>query len=160
MEVRRSAYVAHPAERMFALIEAAEDYPQFLPWCTGAEILQRDDAVVVARIAVAWHGAKFSFVTRNPKCAPRWMKIILEEGPFRHFAGEWQLDALADWGCRIHFALSCAPAHTWSALVASPVLEHLANTLVDAFIQRADGLVAPTGRPAPSPGAITRSPMS
>ncbi len=159
LEIRRRAYVAHPATRMFELIEAAEFYPQFLPWCAGAEVLHRDDEVVVARIDVAWHGAKFSFVTRNPKCAPRWMTIGLEEGPFRHFAGHWQLDALTEWGCRIDFALSYALANAWPGLLASPVLEHLANTLVDAFIQRADQLAVPAGNAVPTPDATPRRTM-
>ena len=43
MEARRSVLVAHSAERMFDLIEAAEHYPAFLPWCARATVLQRDD---------------------------------------------------------------------------------------------------------------------
>jgi ribosome-associated toxin RatA of RatAB toxin-antitoxin module len=160
MEVRRRAYVSHPASRMFDLIEAAESYPEFLPWCASTQILQRDESVVVARIDVAWRGVKFSFVTRNPKCAPRWMTIGLEEGPFRHFAGRWELDALTDWGCRIDFALSYALASSWREALAGPVLEHVTNTLVDAFIQRADQLAAPTGNPVPAAGAVPRSPNS
>jgi len=159
MELRRSAYVAHPAARMFELIEAAESYPDFLPWCVGARVLRRDDNVVVARIDVAWHGARFSFVTRNPKHAPQWMTIGLEEGPFRHFAGHWQLEALTDWGCRIDFTLSWAFARAWQSSLAGPVLERLAGTLVDAFIRRADQLAAPSVHLAPARGAEPRSPM-
>ncbi len=70
MEVRRSALVAHPAERLFTLIEAAEDYPAFLPWCSGVTILERSEEMVSARIEVAWRGVRFGFVTRNPKRAP------------------------------------------------------------------------------------------
>jgi ribosome-associated toxin RatA of RatAB toxin-antitoxin module len=96
MDVHRSALVAHPAERLFDIIEAAEHYPQFLPWCERADILQRDDQVVAARIAVAWRGVRFSFVTRNPKRRPTWMAIGLEEGPFRRFDGQWTLAPVAD----------------------------------------------------------------
>jgi ribosome-associated toxin RatA of RatAB toxin-antitoxin module len=144
---------------MFELIEAAEHYPDFLPWCAGAQVLQRDDEVVVARINVAWRGAKFSFVTRNLKRAPQWMSIGLEEGPFRHFEGEWHLEALADWGCRIDFALGYAFSNAWLGSLASPVFDHVANTLVDAFIQRADQVAAAADNPAPSTGAAPRSSM-
>jgi ribosome-associated toxin RatA of RatAB toxin-antitoxin module len=34
-EMHRSALVPYSAEQMFDLIERVEDYPQFLPWCTG-----------------------------------------------------------------------------------------------------------------------------
>jgi GNAT superfamily N-acetyltransferase len=38
---------------MFDLIEAAEQYPQFLPWCTGATIVSRDDDLVAPTCACA-----------------------------------------------------------------------------------------------------------
>lgn len=78
-------------ERMFDLIEAAEHYPEFLPWCAGVRVLARDDGVVSARIAVNYHGMRFHFVTRNPKRRPEFMSIQLEERPFRHFEGEGRL---------------------------------------------------------------------
>lgn len=152
MEVHRSALVSHSAERMFTLIEAAEDYPAFLPWCAGATILHRDDDVVVARIAVDWHGARFDFVTRNPKRHPQWMAIGLEEGPFRRFEGQWQLTPLTEWGCRIEFTLGYDFASSLMGSMASPVFDRLANTLVDAFIHRADEVAARAGPTAPETG--------
>ena len=35
--------IGHPAAQTFDLIEAAEYYPEFLPWCASATILARDD---------------------------------------------------------------------------------------------------------------------
>jgi hypothetical protein len=41
VEIRRSVLVPYSAEAMFDLIEQAEWYPSFLPWCTAAEVLER-----------------------------------------------------------------------------------------------------------------------
>ena len=149
MEARRTVLVAHAAERMFDLIEAAEHYPAFLPWCASATVLQRDDAVVVARLQVAYMGAKFEFTTRNPKRRPEFMAIGLEEGPFQRFEGTWNLKPLASWGCRIEFALSYDFANTVMGSLASPVFHRIADTLVDAFIQRADRVYGATPDPGP-----------
>jgi ribosome-associated toxin RatA of RatAB toxin-antitoxin module len=152
MEVRRSSLVAHPADHVYALIEAAEHYPAFLPWCSGATILERSDEVVVARIEVAWKGARFGFVTRNPKRAPHWMAIGLQEGPFRRFAGEWTLTPLSDWGCKVEFVLSWEFNAALLGTLASPVFEHATGTLVDAFVRRADQVpYRPSVGPAVSP---------
>ena len=151
MEARRSVLVAHPAERMFDLIEAAEHYPAFLPWCASSTVLQRDDEIVVARLQVAYLGAKFEFTTRNPKRRPEFMAIGLEQGPFRRFEGTWNLRPLSSWGCRIEFALSYDFSSTVMGSLASPVFHRIADTLVDAFIQRADRLFidAPSSIPPP-----------
>lgn len=156
--VQRSALVAHPAERVFDLIEAAEHYPAFLPWCAGATILERSDAVVAARIDVAWRGVRFSIVTRNPKQRPTWMAIGLQDGPFRTFAGEWRLAPLSDWGCRVGFTLRYEFSASVLDPLAGPMFRHVTDTLMDAFIARADALAAtspsgPARGPAPDPAA-------
>ena len=40
-EVRRSALVTFSPEQMFDLVVDVERYPQFLPWCARAEVLER-----------------------------------------------------------------------------------------------------------------------
>ena len=177
IEVRKSLLVPYSAERMFDLIERAEDYPAFLPWCSNATILERHDEVVAAAITVDYHGVKFHFTTRNPKRHPDWLAIRLESGPFRRFEGEWHLAPLGDEGCRIRFDLHYEFASTLMRTLAGPVFGRIADTLVDAFVSRAEQVyvaapvpslsagptTARTGRPAPlaptyGPPPVTATP--
>ena len=145
IEVRRSALVGFAAEGMFDLIEAAEHYPAFLPWCSKAVVLARDETMVAAEITVDYHGAHFSFVTRNPKRRPNWMAIRMERGPFRHFEGEWHLTALAPSACKIVFDLRYELGGSIARTIAAPVFDRIANTLVDAYVARAEATL--TSRP-------------
>jgi ribosome-associated toxin RatA of RatAB toxin-antitoxin module len=138
IEVRKTLLVPYTAERMFDLIERAEDYPQFLPWCAAATILERSDDVVAAAITVDYRGVKFHFATRNPKRRPGWLAIRLERGPFRRFEGEWHLSPLGDEGCRIQFDLHYEFASTVMRTLAGAVFARIADTLVDAFVSRAE----------------------
>lgn len=142
MEVRRSALVGFPAETMFDLIEAAEHYPDFLPWCAGARVLERDDDVVVADIHVNYRNLRLHFTTRNPKRRPDFMAITLERGPFRRFEGDWRLTPLAPDACKIEFALRYDFESPVLGRLAGPVFDRIANTLVDAFVARAEQLRA------------------
>jgi len=151
-EVRKSALVAYSAERIFDLIEAAEHYPAFLPWCAAATIIGRDEETVSARITIDYHGIRFNFATRNPKRRPEFMAIHLEHGPFRHFEGEWHLARLAADACRIEFALRYEFGSAITGRLAGPVFDRIANSLVDAFVARADEVYAPTSRPRAEPG--------
>jgi ribosome-associated toxin RatA of RatAB toxin-antitoxin module len=137
-EIRRSALVPFPAEGMFDLIEAAEDYPEFLPWCAGATVLERDEGVVAATIAIDYHGVRFRLDTRNPKQRPQFMAVRLLRGPFRNFEGEWHLSQLAADACKIEFHLRYEFESTVMAKLAGPVFGNIANTLVDAFVRRAE----------------------
>jgi len=159
MDVRKTVLVGHSAERMFDVIEAAEHYPAFLPWCAGAVIATRDDAEVVADLRVDYHGIRFGFRTRNPKRRPHWMAIHLERGPFRHFDGVWELKPLSADGCRIDFLLHYEFDSAAMSKLARPVFDRIANTLVDRFVARANTVYAPGSPPAPAPGtALQGSP--
>ncbi len=142
-ELRRSALVAFPAGTMFDLIEAAEQYPSFLPWCAGATILERDDSVVAAEITVDYRGIRFGFTTRNPKRRPEWLGVRLERGPFRRFEGDWRITSLTPAACKVEFVFQYEVGGALSSRLARSVFDHIASTLVDAFVARAESVCHP-----------------
>jgi ribosome-associated toxin RatA of RatAB toxin-antitoxin module len=138
--VRRSALVALPAAHVFDVIEAAEHYPNFLPWCRGARIVSRDGSLVSADLSVQWGGMHFEMRTRNPKQRPAFMAIQLERGPFQRFEGEWRLTALTTQACKVAFLLDYEFDNGLMTRAAGPFFNRIADTLVDAFVQRAMAL--------------------
>jgi ribosome-associated toxin RatA of RatAB toxin-antitoxin module len=144
MIVHRCALVDQAAEHLFDLIEAAEHYPDFLPWCAGALIVSRDDTLVSADIHMRFAGVAFSLRTRNPKRRPEYMAIHLERGPFRHFEGEWRLRVLDPRACKVDFRLDYDFDSPLMTRMAGPMFSHVANTMVDAFVARARATGAAT----------------
>lgn len=151
MLVRRTALVERSAEQLFDLIEAAERYPLFLPWCAGATILARDDTLVSAELRVRLAGTQFEMRTRNPKRRPEWMAIHLESGPFRRFEGEWQLAPLGADACRVAFTLDYEFRHGFVTRAAAPVFDRIADSMVDAFVRQAEA--TPPYPPVPVSGS-------
>ena len=149
VETRRSALIQRSAARTFDLIEAAEHYPAFLPWCADAVILARDESVVSAKLTVNYHGLRFDLTTRNPKKRPHWMAVHLDRGPFRRFEGEWRLTELAAEACKIEFLLRYEFDSALVGRLAGGVFDGIANTLVDAFARRAER--------APDPAELHRA---
>ncbi len=150
MIVRRTALVDRSDGHLFDLIEAAEHYPLFLPWCAAARIIERDQALVSADLQVRWHGMAFDLRTRNPKQRPGHMAIHLESGPFRRFEGEWRLRPLGAAACKVEFALDYEFDSAFMTHAAGPVFSRIADTLVDAFVRRA--LDTPEAPAASEPG--------
>ena len=137
-EVTRTVIVAHTPDRLFRLIDAVEAYPEFLPWCGGATVLHRDDLITRATLHINFHGIRQSFTTENAKQPPREILIRLVDGPFRSLEGAWRLTALGTAGCRIDFHLRYEFASGLLERVVGPVFEHIAGSLVEAFVRRAD----------------------
>ncbi len=122
---------------MFDIIDRPECYPQFLPWCRSATLLERSDTVTSARLDIDYKGLHMQFTTRNPKVRPNQMLIELVDGPFTAFQGEWRLIPLAAGACRVDFSLHYAFRHNVITALSGHVFEHIADTLVDAFVARA-----------------------
>ena len=127
---------------MFALVDAAEAYPEFLPWCSGATVMLRDETRTRATIHVNYHGVRQSFTTDNAKEPPEKMTIRLVEGPFRVLDGEWRFKPLAEDACKIEFCLHYEFSSRILEKLVGPVFGYIANTMVDAFVKRADKLHA------------------
>jgi len=158
VEIRRSVLVPYAAEGMFDLIEQAELYPSFLPWCTSAEILERSDDWVAARLEFTYLSLRFTMRTRNPKRRPEWLQVRMVDGPFKQFHGDWRLVPLADQGCRVAFDLSYQFSEGVVDQVAKAALGRIFGSVVDAFVKRAEAtlpalVVAAPGASAASPGS-------
>ena len=136
-EMHRSALVPYSAHQMFDLIERVEHYPQFLPWCTRTQLIERTDDIVAATVEVGFRGLHVRVTTRNEKRRPDWMAIHMQDGSFREFFGEWRLLALGALGCRIDFTLRYELA-LHAEKLAGPLIDHAANQMVDAFVHRAE----------------------
>ena len=138
--VSRSALVPFSARQMFDLVEDVERYPQFLPWCSGTAIGHRDPQTTHATININYRGIKQSFSTENHKTPPERMTLHLVEGPFRSLDGEWRFTPLAGDACRIDFRLSYEFSSSLLERLVGPVFGHIAGTMVDAFLKRADAV--------------------
>lgn len=136
--VRKSVIVAHRPEAMFALVDAVERYPEFLPWCGGTQVLARDATLTHARIDIDYHGLKSAITTVNRKQAPEWMHLDFDQGPFERFKGHWHFVALGEEGCRVEFALDYGFENRALDAVLGPVFGHIMETLVERFVARAD----------------------
>lgn len=136
-EVNRSVLVEFTPAQMFSLVDAVEDYPGFLPWCGGATLHHRDAQTTRATIKINYHGIRQSFTTENVKRAPHEMLIKLVEGPFRSLDGSWRFGDLAGRGCKVEFVLRYEFAGRILEKLVGPVFQHIADTLVEAFVQRA-----------------------
>jgi ribosome-associated toxin RatA of RatAB toxin-antitoxin module len=140
--VEKSVLVAHPPERMFELVDRVEDYPFFLPWCGGTELLLRDAHRTVATIHIAYMGIHQSFTTENLKTHPREMQIKLQDGPFSELEGDWLFSPLGNDACKVEFRLQYAFSSRVLETILAPVFSHITNTFVDAFVRRADEVYA------------------
>jgi ribosome-associated toxin RatA of RatAB toxin-antitoxin module len=136
-EVSKTVIVPYTPVQMFALVDGVEQYPDFLPWCTGSSVLLRDDAVTRASLQVGFRGVKQRFSTENHNTPPHEIRMKLLEGPFRALDGRWRFNDLNGKGCKIEFSLAYEFSSRVVGALVGPVFGHIADTMVEAFVKRA-----------------------
>ena len=90
-KVQRSVLVPYSAAQMFDLVADVEKYPEFMPWCGGAEVQTRDEHGMQASILISFAGMKQRFTTRNTHVYPDRIDLELVDGPFSSLVGHLSL---------------------------------------------------------------------
>jgi ribosome-associated toxin RatA of RatAB toxin-antitoxin module len=150
--VKRSVLLWYSPREMFDLVTAVQDYPSFLPWCERAQVVERHDDGMTARLHLAKGGLRHAFTTRNRHVPGREVRVALVDGPFSELEGIWQFVPVGNAvgaseedtrACRIEFDLRYTFANAALEALISPVFDRVANTLVDSFVQRAEQVHGP-----------------
>lgn len=136
--VQKTVLVPYTAAEMYELVDRVEDYPQFLPWCGGTELHYRDELITEATIHIHYMQIRQHFTTVNRKTRPQEMTISLKRGPFRRMEGYWRFKPLGEAACKVELVLHYEFSTHLFEKVLGPVFGYVANSLVDAFVQRAE----------------------
>jgi ribosome-associated toxin RatA of RatAB toxin-antitoxin module len=144
--VKKSVLLWYSPHEMYALVTTVHDYPRFLPWCERADVLDEGPNGATARLHLHYLGLRQAFTTRNTHEPDASVVLKLVDGPFSVLDGTWLFKALGEEpaageparACRIEFEMRYAFSSRALEAVVSPVFDRIANTFVDAFVQRAE----------------------
>jgi ribosome-associated toxin RatA of RatAB toxin-antitoxin module len=137
-KIQRSALVEHSAARMFALVNDIEAYPRRFDWCEAAQVLEADDAHVIARLDLGLGALRTWFTTQNTLSPPHHIDMQLRDGPFRRLSGRWQFHALDESACKVTLTLEFEPLSRLLAPALTLGFQGLADRMVDDFVRVAD----------------------
>jgi ribosome-associated toxin RatA of RatAB toxin-antitoxin module len=137
-EIEKSVLVGYSAGQMFSLVDTVENYPEFLPWCSGASVNLQSEHIAHATLHINYHHLKHSFTTENKRYPPELIEMNLLDGPFEHLDGHWRFIPLSENACKIEFRLHYTFSHKLLEKLVGPVFYVIANSFVEAFVERAE----------------------
>jgi len=139
--IQRTEYSPYSPEVLFALVQDIERYPEFLPWCQKATILEKTDDTLLATLCLSVAGFERSFTTRNQHIAPARIQVSLADGDFlKHLEGIWTFEKIDNQKTKIDLLMHFEFSNMLLRMVASPIFEEIVQTLVKAFCNRAETL--------------------
>ena len=135
--VVRTALVPRPQEKMYALVDDFASYPRRFDWCERAEVVERAEDHVIARLTVRVAGLSATFTTRNTLTPPERIGLKLVDGPFSKLEGAWEFRALGDAGTKISLRMDFAMAGKWAGSALAAGFHRIADHMVDDFVRAA-----------------------
>jgi len=133
----RTSLIARLPHVVYPLVDDIERYPEFVPGCSAAQVLQRSAQEVVARLVVRRGPLRTEFTTRNRLDPDRSVHMQLVQGPFKVLEGSWDFSPVASNGCRIDFRLRFQFSNALKSALFEPLFEEAQAELVRAFVARA-----------------------
>lgn len=135
--VDKAAYVRHTCQQMFDLVNDFESYPEFLPGCKAARVLERGDDYIVGEMTLGKGGITQAIATRNALHAPNRIDLSLASGPFRSFTGHWHFTEQGE-GCEVRLVIEFDFANKILGMAFGQLFSQVAAQQVESFKSRAD----------------------
>ena len=140
----RKQIVTHDADQMFDLVSDVGRYPEFLPWCAGARIRNRDaisdtQTVLVADLIISYKVFREKFTSRvTLDREQRAVDVDYIQGPFRHLRNHWRFTNLESGGSEVDFFIDFEFRSKTLQKMMQSVFDKAVERLVQAFVNEAD----------------------
>lgn len=135
-------------EQLFALVADIERYPEFLPWCIGARIRERQPQLIVADLIIGFKMFRERFTSRVALDPPHRIDVTYAEGPFRYLNNHWIFEK-APQGCRIDFFVNFEFKSRLMQKVIEVLFGEAVRRMVGAFEKRARDLYGTSAKSQP-----------
>lgn len=139
--VHKSVLIWYSAQEMYALVTDVAKYPEFLPWCDAARVIEEGHDSMTAEIGLSFGGIRQGFTTLNTHVPGREVRLKLVKGPFSNLDGTWKFNPVGagdERACRVELDLAYGFSNFALQAIVGPVFDKIASSLVEAFVKRAE----------------------
>jgi coenzyme Q-binding protein COQ10 len=138
----------YTTRQLFDLVADIECYPEFLPWCRAARILERKEGEneLMAELVISFSHMTESYVSRVLLTPPATeaeagaIDVTMIKGPFEHLVNRWRFTPRAGGGADIDFFLDFKFRSRMLEKLIGSLFGKATAKMVGAFRTRADAL--------------------
>ena len=139
-------YLPYPAERLFELVADIERYPEFLPWCVGARIRERQGDEILGDLLIGYKMVRERFTSRVVLHRPDHIDVSYSEGPFKYLTNHWYFIEDNEGGCTIDFFVDFEFRSRMLQKIMEMFFNEAVKRMVAAFEARAHALYGEPGK--------------
>jgi coenzyme Q-binding protein COQ10 len=129
--------------QIFNMVAEIEKYPEFIPWCSKAKILEMRENFIVAELFISFKGFTHSYVsevTIVPPVESAAIKVKAIKGPFKYLTNDWHFRKTPNNGCEINFNIDFTFDNFILEKLFGLLFYKAIKKMMQSFKQRADEL--------------------
>ena len=121
--------------QVFNHIANFENYSSYIPGCTNAKLIQKEDEYEVGEL-------EFNFLLRNYSIKSKnfliGTTILIKqiEGPFESFDGEWKVSEIDNQNTEVTFKAEFKLPFLLNNLLPDKVIDNFCKVAIEAFVDR------------------------
>ncbi|MEZ5691373.1 MAG: type II toxin-antitoxin system RatA family toxin [Rickettsiales bacterium] len=131
-------------QRLFDLVVDIEKYPQFLPWCRAARVIERKENEFLGELVISFSHITQSYTSKvtvtppSENCEAN-IDVVMVKGPFEHLTNSWRFTPDKQ-GTIIDFTLDFKFRSRILEKLIGKLFGKATEKMVGAFKKRADEL--------------------
>ncbi len=140
-EFSQSKKLNHSAKQMFDLVMDIEKYPEFLPWCKKAQIIEvisennlEADLLINFKNIFETYRSNVSFGQKDDRY---FIDVKAISGPFKLLVNNWQFSEFGDKSCEINFHVEFEFNSKILTKLIGFIFKDASKKMVKAFEKRA-----------------------
>lgn len=131
-------------QQLFEMVADIEKYPEFLPWCRAARILERGENEFFGELVISFSHMTEQYTSRVTLMPPQdnlagTIDVTMVKGPFEHLTNHWKFTPTEN-GTRIDFSLDFKFRSRILEKLIGPLFGKATAKMVTAFKKRATDL--------------------
>lgn len=131
-------------QQLFDLVADIERYPEFLPWCRAARVLERKEGELLGELVISFGHLSERYTSRVVLQRPGAIDVTMVKGPFEYLVNRWRFTPLEEQGTQIDFFLDFKFRSRLLEKLIGGLFGKATAKMVGAFRQRAEALYGKT----------------
>ena len=121
--------------QIFNHIANFENYSSYIPGCTNAKLLQKEDKYEVGELEFNFLLKSYSIKSKN-LLSDNTIFIKQIEGPFESFDGEWKVSEIDNQNTEVTFKAEFKLPFLLNNLLPDKVIDNFCKVAIEAFVDR------------------------
>ena len=131
----------YAAKTLYDAVADVRSYPDFLPGCQSAEILEEGEGFLRAELTIGYSIFKEKYTSRVLLSPHEKVEVVYEEGPFKYLENYWVFTPVSEAETEVEFFIDFAFRNPFLQKAIKSVFDESVSHLMEAFEARVRGPV-------------------